>query len=189
MTNGLEQNLLNGFYQSVIGSYALKKNPNQFGELGYATGKAGYASSMQSEDAQSLRHTEAERATALGIDPENMSYINSDWTLLKVKEIREESFRNLTFGQLEDVMGNIAPGFEFNVDDTIRDMSYMDIMSEISQDGDLLDEEKYAINVFKYFSKSYDTTLALKHMNSSYIQGLNVEGQRINEDFRGTPEE
>lgn len=178
-----EANLTNDFYRFVTGNYELKKNPNKFGSEAYEIGKHNLLQLMNKEEAQNMSLEERKKAQGLGIDQENMSYINNDYLLMKISEIKQASMAQLKLKKLEEVVKKIDPNFNFTVDESIKDLTYMDLVKKMSEKEELGKPEEAALKTFNYLNLAYTGILAHQQSNSGYIENINNLGQALNKEY------
>lgn len=182
----LEGILTNKFYQNVIGFSTLKRDPHQFGKLGYKIGQASYSNLMNTEEAQKMYSEESEEEKeGLGISETAPA---SYYVERKVRQmVRLEAFRNLPLGRLEGAVKSVVEGLEFELDDKFRDYIPIEVMigaaGKEEQGEKLSEDEKYVLSTHKYLQDAYETYLALDYQTKGYVSGLNATGKKLNEGY------
>jgi 6-pyruvoyl-tetrahydropterin synthase len=179
-------NLEYTLYQNVLGSNQVKRDPFLYGQLGLNGAEQVYNSVMFSEEIEKRRKQEyiarLKEGEAYGVFGEP-SYPTNYEISLKIARLIEESKMVIPLADLERIVKGLTNGLEFNVPAELSSYTPQNLLIK-SQQSELNEQEKDALNVFGILSKAYNRAVSLRVASSGYFADLNEAVKEIIEKYK-----
>lgn len=186
----LESILTSKFHQGIIGSTTLGADSKDFGELGYNIGQENfYGSIMHTKEARKIAKKGAERDKARG-----MSQLTTEsyYVESKSRDMINTAFDGLPLGRLENAIGSVVEGFEFNIPKELGNYIPREVIEQIAtkqaKGQELTKKDIYLIKAIEYLRETYDTYLATQQLSEGHIARANEIGKSLNKAYRGKEE-
>ncbi len=185
--------------QGVLSGNQILKNQSLYGQLAVNGAEKDYNETMNSEEARKFRDElykkAKEEGDRLGVYGEP-SINNYDVSKAIIRQLEENKLR-LPLGDLEDIVKNLGQGSGYNFEFPKELSKYVPVKlqekmqiaaikaaekgKKINPEDALNEEEKYALDVYDFLSKSYDRGVALGTCN--YFADLNKLGEMIKKKY------
>ena len=186
-------------FQATVGANYILENQARYGEKGKLAAQSAYETAMNSEAIQKIRQRkyeekkkEFEKNGVHGFP----NYLSDPEISNEIINLTNQSMPMVSLGKLEEIVGGLAQGFEFEVPKELKDYVYKNLYQKVvehamgngeNENGEIefkpeeaLDKkEQAAWDMYQFLSNNYTLGVAKAVYDKGYFAEQNQIGAQI----------